>query len=115
MLILQLLRVMSPTGRVVGLEGRGFIPHPVDQYVCIGVPCGTNLWQASDSSQQNGAYKMAITVEKQKLLEQKAKLLMDAKIKQHDVVGLVHKAWEKSFTKKYSNKQAIVELGWNPL
>ena len=28
--------------------------------VCIGVPYGTALWQVGDSSQQNGAYKMAL-------------------------------------------------------
>jgi len=83
--------------------------------VCIGVPYGTNLWQVGDSSQQNGAYKMALTVEKQKLLEQKAKLLMESRIDRHDAVGLVHRAWEKSFAKKDSNKRAIAERGWNPL
>ena len=83
--------------------------------VCIGVPYGTNLWQVGDSSQQNGAYKMALTVEKQKLLEQKAKLQLDTRIERHDVVGLVHRAWEKSFAKKESNKRAIAERGWNPL
>ncbi len=31
------------------------------------------------------------------------------------MVGLVHGAWEKSFAKKHSNKQAIAEQGWNPL
>jgi hypothetical protein len=47
---------------------------------------------------------MALTVEKQKLLEQKAKLLMESRIDRHDAVGLVHRAWEKSFAKKDSNK-----------
>jgi hypothetical protein len=32
--------------------------------VCIGVPYGTNLWHVSNASQQNDAYKMALTVEK---------------------------------------------------
>ena len=28
--------------------------------VCIGVLYGTNLWQVGDSSQQNGAFKIAL-------------------------------------------------------
>jgi hypothetical protein len=39
--------------------------------VCIGVPYGMHVWQVSDSSEQNGAFKMAITVAKQNILEKK--------------------------------------------
>jgi len=41
---------------------------------CISVPYGTNLWQVGDSSQQNGAFKMALTKAKQHVIKQKAKL-----------------------------------------
>jgi hypothetical protein len=58
---------------------------------------------------------MCLTVEKQKLLEKKTKLCLDTKIERHDAVGLVHRAWMKSFAKVDSNQQAIAERGWNPL
>ena len=58
---------------------------------------------------------MALTVEKQNLLEKKTKLCLDTKIERHDAVGLVHRAWLKSFAKRESNQRAIAERGWNPL
>ncbi len=73
--------------------------------VCIGVPYGTNLWQVGDSTQQNGAYKSRLTLEKQILLEKKQKLRLDFKIECHDVVGLVQRAWEHSFDRVDSNKK----------
>ncbi len=77
--------------------------------VCIGVPYGMNLWQVGDSSQQDGAFKMRLPIEKKKLIEQKAKLYMDCKIEKHDVVGLVHRSWNKSFKRVESNKRAMAE------
>jgi hypothetical protein len=93
-----------------------YINNPSSKWtVCIGVPYGTNLWQVGDSSQQNGAFKMCLTVEKHNLLEKKTKLCLDSKIERHDAVGLVHRAWLKSFVKVESNKRAISDRGWNPL
>jgi hypothetical protein len=43
------------------------------------------------------------------------KLCLDTKIERHDAVGLVHRAWLKSFMKVERNHQAIAECGWNPL
>ena len=83
--------------------------------VCIGVPYGTNLWQVGDSAQQNGAYKSRLALEKQLLLEKKQEMRLDFRIDRHDVVGLVHRAWEYSFAKRDSSKRAISERGWNPL
>ncbi len=81
-----------------------YINNPSSKWtVCIGMPYGTNLWQVGDSSQQNGAYKMCLTVEKHNLLEKKTKLCLDTKIERHDAVGLVHRAWLKSFMKVESN------------
>jgi hypothetical protein len=45
--------------------------------VCIGVPYGMNLWQVGDSTQQNGAYKSRLTLEKQVLLKKKQNLRLD--------------------------------------
>jgi hypothetical protein len=42
---------------------------------------------------------MCLGVEKQNLLEKKTKLCLDSKIERHDAVGLVHRAWIKSFAK----------------
>ncbi len=39
--------------------------------VCVGVPYGMHVWQVGDSSKQNGAFKKAITMAKQSILEKK--------------------------------------------
>jgi hypothetical protein len=62
--------------------------------VCIGVPYGTNLWQVCDSAQQNGAYKSRLTSEKQLLLKKQQEMRLDFRIDWHDIVGLVHHAWQ---------------------
>ncbi len=47
-----------------------YINDPTSKWtVCIGVPYRISLWQVGDSSQQNGAYKICLTFEKQKLQE----------------------------------------------
>jgi len=83
--------------------------------VCIGVPYGTNLWQVGDSSQQNGAFKIALKKAKQYVIEQKTKLQYPCKIEKHNIVGLDHRAWNESFTQLESNRTAISERGWGPL
>ena len=45
--------------------------------VCIGVPYGTHVWQVADSSEQNGAFKMALTKAKQNVVDKKMELQMD--------------------------------------
>jgi hypothetical protein len=84
--------------------------------VCIGVPYGTNLWQVGDSSQQNGAFKIALKKAKQCLLQHKEMFPpIPVRIEKHDIVGLVHEAWNQSFAQVESNKRAIAERGWSPL
>ena len=83
--------------------------------VCIGVPYGTNLWQVGDSAQQNGAYKSRLMLEKSLLLQKKQEMRLDFRIDRHDIVGLVHCAWEHSFARTESSRRAIAERGWNPL
>jgi hypothetical protein len=74
-----------------------------------------NLWHVGDSVQQNGAYKFRLTLEKQRLLKKKQEMRLDFRIDRHDIVGLVHHAWQYSFAKKESSKRAISEKWWNPL
>jgi len=33
----------------------------------------------------------------------------------HDIVGVMHRAFHKSFGNVQTNKQAIADRGWNPL
>ncbi len=40
---------------------------------------------------------------------------MDFRINHHDIVGLVHCAWEHSFARAESSRRAIADRGWNPL
>ena len=35
--------------------------------VCIGVPCGTSLWQVVDSKEQNGSFKITMSKIKSKI------------------------------------------------
>ena len=58
---------------------------------------------------------MRLTYEKKALIEEKSKLYMEFRIEKHDVVGLVHRCWNKSFQRVDSNKRATSERGWNPL
>ena len=37
------------------------------------------------------------------------------RIEKQDIVGIVHRAWMKSFANVITNKQAIADRGWNPL
>jgi hypothetical protein len=83
--------------------------------VCLGVPYGTHLWQVGDSAEQNGAFKMALVKAKQQIINEKSKLHLPCKLERHDVVGLVHRAWNKSFARVDSNKKAIANRGWGPL
>jgi hypothetical protein len=47
------------------LEFLEYINQPANKWhVCIGVPCGTHLWQVADSSQVNGRFKIEIAKEK---------------------------------------------------
>ena len=41
--------------------------------------------------------------------------LKRANIERHDIVGLVHYAWEKSFARVRNNKKATAVRGWGPL
>jgi hypothetical protein len=84
--------------------------------VCIGVPYGTHVWQVGDSSEQNGAFKMDITVAEQNILEKKMNMQFErANIECHDIVGIVHYAWGKSFAQVSTNKKATALRGWGPL
>ena len=81
--------------------------------VCIGVPYGTSLWQVGDSSQQNGAYKMALTVAKRELMSRKqSKLMVGHQIEPHEIMLLVNYAWRRSFGNVTGNKRVIAERGW---
>jgi hypothetical protein len=45
--------------------------------VCIGVPYGRHVRQVADSSEQNGAFKMALIKAKQNVVDKKMELQMD--------------------------------------
>ena len=93
-----------------------YIMHPDHSWsVCIGVPYGTALWQVGDSSEQNGAYKVALTKAKENLIKQKHKKMMKLTIEPYEIIPLVNHAWAQSFARPISNRKAIAERGWNPL
>jgi hypothetical protein len=76
--------------------------------VCIGVPYGTSLWQVGDSVQQNGVFKVRITMIKQKILECRFEKMMGIELIPFDIIPIVNFAWMGSFqNKKKNNKKAI--------
>jgi hypothetical protein len=80
---------------------------------CIGVPYGTHIWQVADSSEMNGAFKIALTRFKRELLA--IITGRTCRFVQTDIIPLVRKAWDASFAKSKSAKKAIAKRGWNPL
>ena len=94
-----------------------YVNDPEDHWIaCIGVPYGTALWQVGDSKEQNGSFNMAMTREKQKLLEYKDTIgLQNDGIVDTDLMPLVNRAWAESFARVDKNRNAISERGWNPL
>jgi hypothetical protein len=83
--------------------------------VCVGVPYGNYLWQVGDSAEKNRAFKMSLIKAKQKIINEKAKLHLPCKLEKQDIVGLVHRSWNDSFTKVESNRLAIRNRGWGAL
>ena len=58
---------------------------------------------------------MALKKAKQHIIDKKTKIHLPSKIEKHDIIGLVHHAWNESFQNVKSNKTAIQERGWGPL
>ena len=93
-----------------------YINNPLTHWnVCVGVPYGTSYWQVGDSSEQNGCFKMALTKYKRDLLTRKESVGGQFAIEKEDVTCLVSRAWQDSFARIRTNKNAIAERGWTPL
>jgi len=90
------------------------LDHP--WMVCQGVPYGTRLWQVVDSSEQNGAFKVASAKIKSEILKQRLDMMMDVpSILPTDIIPIINFAWERSFAQVESSKRAISDRGWCPL
>jgi hypothetical protein len=80
---------------------------------CIGLPNGTTKWQVGDSEQQNGAYKMSMTRNKDSLvLYKRRNCFASIDFKKCDIVPLICRAWADSFARKETNLHAIIDRGW---
>jgi hypothetical protein len=93
-----------------------YINKPETKFaVSLGVPYGTSIWQVGDSSEQNGCYKMNVTIAKDKILTQReSNMISDIGIMPTDIMVIVNQAWDKSFARVHTNKKAIAERGWFP-
>ena len=93
-----------------------YINNPSTRWnVCIGVPYGTALWQVGDSSEQNGAYKMNMSIAKRDLFNDRLNSFQqDLHLIHTDVMPLIAKTWMKSFGNVLSNRKAIINRGWDP-
>ena len=84
--------------------------------VCQGVPYGTSLWQVADSSEQNGAFKAALSDVKSQIVKKRLDMMMDVpSIIPTDIIPIINYAWERSFARVDSSKKAISDRGWGPL
>ena len=83
--------------------------------VCIGVPYRTSYWQVGDSTEQNGCYKMYLGEAKKRLVEMKYDKYLNFTIGKHEIIKSVKTAWDKSFARTVTNKNAIAERRWFPL
>jgi hypothetical protein len=81
--------------------------------VCIGVPYGTHVWQVADSSELNGAFKIAMTKAKREYLLHKHS--SQQSFCPTDLMPLLCQAWNNSFGKYKNGEKAIKERGWGPL
>ena len=103
-------------GSLFGLPFLEYINNPQTKWnVCIGVPHGTSYWQVGDSSEQNDCFKVALSKQKRELLLRKENQRADCAIEKVDVVDLVSRAWDVSFARAESNRNAMVKRGWSPL
>ena len=94
------------------LEFLEYINNPDHEWVvCIGVPYGTDLWQVGDAKEQNGSYNMSVTKNKEKMFHEREKRCMEPTIQPYDIIPLVNAAWQDSFFKTKTNKNAISERG----
>ena len=102
-------------GSRFGLPFLQYIVEPPHEWcVVIGVPYGTALWQVGDSPEQNGSLNMASVKAKRKIMEDKERMLLNPAIQPYEIMNIVNIAWEESFAKVGSNKNAISERGWLP-
>jgi hypothetical protein len=65
--------------------------------VCIGLPYGTSYWQVSDSMEQNGCFKMALTKDKQQVVQYKHDNGLDFMIENERYGGSSRKGMEIKF------------------
>ena len=108
------------------LDGHGsrfelpFLRYVTDPHhpwmVCQGVPYGTSLWQVADSSEQNGAFKVALSDIKMKIVQKRLDIMMDVpSIQSTDIIPIINYAWDRSFARIEQSKKAISDRGWAPL
>ena len=84
--------------------------------VSIGVPYGTSLWQVGDSYQQNGRFKIALMNLKKQIIDKRIQLFYpELKLQGTDIMPIILHAWKVSFADVARNKEAISEIGLNPL
>lgn len=81
--------------------GLNFLKYVIDPahgwVVCIGVPYGTALWQVGDSSEQNGAYKIALAKCIELLLKKKQTKMMLPTIEGYEIIILINYVCAHSF------------------
>ena len=69
------------------------------------------MWQVGDSSEQNGAYKIALARAKEELIGKKQRMMVTPTIEPYEITPLINIAWAQSFARVATNKRAICERG----
>ena len=73
------------------------------------------MWWVSNSSEQNGAYKIELARKKEILVELKEQKMIKPTIEPCEIIILISYAWAHSFTHPLSNKKDNADRGWFPL
>jgi len=74
-----------------------------------------SYWQVGNSSEQNGMFKMNWVKEKERLIIFKAKHNLPLTLNTTDIIPMISKAWDASFTVPEFVIKAVANRGWNPL
>ena len=78
----------------------------------LGPPNAIDVWQVRDSCHQNVCWKMAMAVEKDSLLHFRHRHSFESTdFDRYDILPLINRAWNKSFTRRYKNLEAIIDRG----
>ena len=84
------------------------------QKFCVGLLHGIHKWQAGNSKEQNGSYKVEWEMEKVALVLYRTRIGLPIFLEYLDCVPIPNQIWPKLFGRKVSNQKTIRDREWLP-